>query len=197
MALVNYSKERIGEVIAANTRSCEVQCYHLYNAPPLGTFIRAGDPPIYAVVMEVSTEALDPGRPIIARGQNEANEEDIYRNNPQLDRLLSTRLTGLIIGFTQDKKLCPGLAPLPPRIHSFVYPCSAPEIIALTDSSIFLNLLLHGGAPSPDEVIVASLRIAMEHVNGDDDFLVRIGKILALELWGELPRLNAILRRLS
>jgi len=46
-------------------------------------------------------------------------------------------------------------------------------------------------------VIVASLRIAMEHVNGDDDFLVRIGKILALELWGELPRLNAILRRLS
>ena len=52
--------ERIGEVVGADTRRFTVQCYRLYEAPPLGTLVRTGNPSVYAVVSEVSTESRTP-----------------------------------------------------------------------------------------------------------------------------------------
>ena len=189
--------ERIGEVVGADTRRFTVQCYRLYEAPPLGTLVRTGNPSVYAVVSEVSTESLDPGRPVIARGEGAATEEDVYRDNPQLDKLLCTRFQGQTIGYSQDDGLLTGLPPLPPRIHSFIYPCTAEEVAALTQSLSFVPLLLNSGVPSSDEVIAACLRLASRQVANGQEFLVRAGKALAVEMSGQLPRLNAILRRLS
>ena len=189
--------ERIGEVVEADTHCFTVQCYRLYKSPPLGTLVRTGEPSVYAVVYEVSTQSLDPGRPVIARGENEATEEDVYRNNPQLDRLLCTRFQGQTLGYAQDDKLMTGLPPLPPKIHSFIYRCTTEEVEALTHSLTFVSLLLNSGLPFSDEVILACLRLTSHQVAEGQEFLVRAGKALAVELSGQLPRLNAILRRLS
>ena len=114
-----------------------------------------------------------------------------------IDKLLCTRFQGQTVGYTQDDGLLTGLPPLPPRIHSFIYPCAAEEVAALTQSLSFVPLLLNSGVPSSDEVIAACLRLASHQVAEGQDFLVRAGKALAVEMSGQLPRLNAILRRLS
>ena len=188
---------RIGEVVEAETHRFTVQCYRLYDAPPLGAIVNTSYPSIYAVVSGVSTEALDPGRPVIARGENEETQEDVYSHNPQLSRLLCTRFQGVIVGYAEGETLLQGLSPRPPPIHAFVYPSSPEELERLTRSLDFLYLLANSGIPTSDEVIAACLRLASQQVAEGQQLLVRAGKALAVELTGQLPRLNAILRRLA
>ena len=156
---------------------------------------------IYAVVYGVSTQALDPGRPVIARGEDEDSEEGIYRSNPQLARLLCTRFEALIVGHGDSNAYKQYLPALPPRIHAFVYPCAPEEVGQFTGEKLdFLTLLVNSsvaGRGITDEVIAACLRQASAELEDPRSFLVQAGKALAVQLTGDLPRLNAILRRLS
>ena len=187
--------ERIGEIIEANTNSFIVQCYKLYESPPLGSIIQSGTPTIFGVISEITTEPLDPSRPIIAIGHDEPTEDEIYRSNSQLNNLLCTRLTSLTIGYSDGDNVYHGFPPHPPRIHSFVYLSGNHNIESLAKSFDFLHLLLTSGAG--DEVISACLRQISQRVQDGYTFLVESGQALATELVGQFPRLNAILRRLS
>jgi hypothetical protein len=58
-------------------------------------------------------------------------------------------------------------------------------------------LLVHGPGPVADEVIGACLQQAsLAHSRGPE-FLVDAGRFLATELSSDLPRLSAILRRVT
>ncbi len=188
---------RIGEIVEASTARVVAQCYRLYDAPPLGALVRAGSPQTYAVVSSITTQALDPGRPVIPRGEAEETEEDILRNNPQLSRLLCTRFEAVVVGHMEGETLRHYPPPLPPHIHTFVYCCGPEEVARFTQSTDFLHTLVASGLPNLDDVVAACLRQAGRCHSSSGDFLVRAGKALALELAGQLPRLNAILRRLS
>ena len=114
---------RVGEVVESASDRFSAQCYRLYESPPLGSFVRTeapmpsdggprseeGPSDIYAVVCRVSTQSIDPGRPVIARGELEESEEDIYHSNPQLARLLCTRFDAVIVGHGHDSP-SPGAA---------------------------------------------------------------------------------------
>ena len=221
------SLQRLGEVVESSSDRLTGQCYHLYESPPLGALLRTdsiptfGNPPespldkggqrgvereagaegrIYAVVCRVSTQALDPGRPVVARGEGEDTEEGIYSSNPQLARLLCTTFEALIVGHGGEAGVSQRLPALPPRIHAFVYPCTTEEVQLFTRSLDFLSLLLnssHAGTAMADEVVTACLRQASAHLEERDSFLVRAGKVLAEQLTRDLPRLNSVLRRLS
>ena len=181
------------------------QCYRLYGSPPLGGLVRTestdGDASnTYAVVYSVVTQSLDPGRPVVARGESEDTEQGIYQSHPQLERLLATRFEALIVGHLNGSAVNQYLPALPPRIHAFVYSTTSEEVVSFTGSLDFLNLLVHSspaGRGTTDEVIAACLRQACGHVADSRGFLVRAGKVLAVQLAGDMPRLNAILRRLS
>ena len=192
---MNEADARIGEVVEADSITLTVQCYRLYGSPPLGAIVRAGDAAVYAVVTEVRTEGLDPSRPVTARGEAEATEEDVYLNNPQLAQLLTTRFKTVVIGYQSDTGVAVGLPPLPPKVHSFVGPCPADTVEELTWSGAFLRLLLDAAAP--DEVIAACVRLAGGMVGDGQGLRVRSAKTLALELVGQVPRLNAMMRRLA
>ena len=155
---------------------------------------------VYAVVCGISTESLDPGRPVIARGEDENRDEDVYRSNPQLERLLCTRFEALIVGHS-DGDICNQYLPaLPPRIHSFVYLCTPEEVGRFTRSLDFLSLLVNSvpsGQGIADEVVAACLRQAGAQLEDSGSFLVGAGKALAVQLADDTPRLNSILRRLS
>ena len=97
---------------------------------------------IYAVVYGVNTRSLDPGRPVIARGEDEDTEEGIYSSNPQLGRLLCTRFDALIVGRNNADTISHRLPSLPPRIHAFVYACDPEEVGLFTSSLDFLHLLV-------------------------------------------------------
>ena len=189
---------RVGEVTEGDSAVFAAQCYGLYGAPPLGALVRAGTPAIYGVVQRVWTEPLDPSRPVLARGQDAESVEEVYREHPQLERLLTTRLAALIVGYSEeDGVVRQGLPPWPPRIHCFVHGCGSEEGARFMERLDFLRLLLNSGSPLAEEVTAACLRRAAGMAADRDGFMRRAGRALAAELAGEAARLSAIMRRVT
>ena len=189
---------RLGEVVVASTTGFTAQCHRLYEAPPLGSLVKCGsDLTVYGVVADVYTQSIDPSRHPTAMGESDDTEEAVYQRNPQLSRLLSTEFKAISVGYEQDGHVYRYLAPLPPRIHSFVYVCTGAELSDFTGSLDFLPVLLASAIGSPDDVVASFLRLASQAQPEPEGFLVRAGKELAPSLGGEFHRLNRILRRLS
>ena len=188
---------RLAEVIEAGSSSFRAQCYRLYEAPALGSLVAAGAPAVYGVVCRVSTEPLDPSRPVLARGESAQTEEQVYQENPQIARLLTSRFKALILGHQAESGISHHLPPLPPRVHSFVRECSPDEITDFSRGLDFIHLLVKAGPAASEEVIRACIRRLIEAHTGVPDFRVQVGKALAKELAGDVPQLTAILRGLA
>ena len=192
--------DRVGEVIEASTTDFVAQCYELYQSPPLGSLVKTTDLPVelYGIVYNVTTASLEPGRRPIARGKDEASEEEIYRSSPQLEKLLRSEFEAVVVGHRQEDKLFHYLPPKPARIHSFAYLCSPEEVGEFSQSLDFLNILINAHLPvSVEELVAASLR-RMSGVHEDPhDFLVAAGKELAVLFSGDFNRLKAILGRIK
>ena len=191
-------EKRLGEVVEAATTEFVVQCYELYTAPVLGSLVRCGDDEaIYGIVHEIATRSIDTGRRPIARGRDEDDEEAIYQSNPQLLRLLSTEFRALCVGHVEDGAMRRWLAPLPPRIHSFVYPCSDDTLREFSAELDFASILLSAPISSADDVLAAFLKMAGDAHSDRDEFLVNAGKRLTPLLGGQMQRLDGILRRIA
>jgi len=192
--------QRVGEVIEASTTDFVAQCYELYQSPPLGSLVKTRDLPVelYAIVYNATTTSLEPGRRPIARGKDEAGEEEIYRSSPQLLKLLKSEFNALVVGHRQNEKLYHYLPPNPARIHSFVYLCSPEEVKEFSQSFDFLNILINTNLPvSAEELIAACLRQMSQVYEDRHAFLVAAGKELALLLSGQFNQLKAILGRIK
>ena len=199
------SELRLGEVVEASTTQIIAQCYDLYTAPPLGSLVSCGmsdaaggdGDMIYGIVCEVSTRSIDPGRRPIARGRDEDDEEAVYESNPQLSRLLSTEFCALVVGHRRDGALYRWLAPLPPRIHSFVYACSDDDLREFSSALDFAPILLSAPIVATDDVLAAFIKLASGVHRDPSVFLMRAGRQLTPLLGGEVQRLNGILRRIA
>ncbi len=192
--------DRVGEVIEASTTDFVAQCYELYQSPPLGSLVKTTDLPVelYGIVYNATTASLEPGRRPIARGKDEATEEEIYRASPQLLKLLRTEFSALVVGYRENEKLYHYLPPKPARIHSFVYLCSPDEVKEFSQSFDFLNLLINAHLPvSTDELVAACLRQMSQVYEDRHTFLVAAGKELAILLSGQFNQLKAILGRIK
>ena len=188
---------RLGEVVEANSTSFVAQSYQLYDTPSLGCLVRTGSTDIYAIVYRIATEPLDPSRPVLARGEAAATEEEVFQENPQLNRLLTSRFEALITGHENGGEVRPYLPPQPPRIHSFVYTCAPEQVEQFASRLDWLRLVLNSGVPAVDEVVSACLREAASVHSNAATFVARAAKTLATELSGDLPRLNAVLRTVT
>ncbi len=193
-------EQRVGEVIEASTTDFVAQCYELYQSPPLGSLVKTRDQSVelYGIVYNATTASLEPGRRPIARGKDEASEEEIYRASPQLLKLLRSEFSALVVGHRQDDKLFRYLPPKPARIHGFVYLCSPDEVREFGQSFDFLNILISAHLPvSVEELVAASLRQMSEVYEDRRKFLVAAGKELAILLGGEFNRLKSILGKVK
>lgn len=189
---------RLGEVVEATSTEFVVQCYELYTAPVLGSLVKCGeDDAIYGIVHEISTRSIDAGRRPIARGRDEEDEEAIYESNPQLSRLLSTEFRALSVGHIESGVVRRRLAPLPPRIHSFVYPCSEEALREFSTELDFVSILLAAPVSAADDVLAAFLKMASNAHSDSDEFLVNAGRRLTPLLGGQMQRLDGILRRIA
>ena len=171
------------------------QCHRLYEAPALGTLVRAGDD-VYAAVSGVATSSLDPTRRVIARGADAATEDDVYAEHPQLGRLLRTDVTLAVLGYREAGEARQDLPPLPPRIHTFLCACPPDEVRWFMERLDFVPLLVHNGFPAGDDVLAAVLRQASTAFDLPNDFLMRAAKAVAVQLSADTARLNSVLRRL-
>jgi hypothetical protein len=191
---------KIGEVIEASSAEFTAQCYKLHQAPPLGSLVKTQDKlgDIYGVIYNVETHSLEPGRRVVARGENLEAEEEIFKANPQLLRLLTTDFRVLVVGHVEGKSWHHYLPPKPASIHSFVYTCELEEVKAFTQSLDFLSLIVNARIPVPvDEVAGACLRYASQAHQDPNAFLVKAGKELACMLSSDVKRLNSLLKRLK
>lgn len=189
------ASSRFGEVIEASAERLIGQCHNLYEAPALGSLVRAGDL-IFAVVDGITTTAIDPGRRVIARGANAESVEDVYAEHPQLERLLRTDVSLSVVGYQDEMRIFQHLPPLPPHIHTFLYKCSAAEVLSFMERVDFLAMLLTSGLPTSDDVIAATLRQAASSFDDPRSFLIQASRSLAAQLPTDAARLTAIMRRL-
>jgi hypothetical protein len=192
-------RKKIAEVVETSSAEFTAQCYKLDQAPPLGSLVKTKNEPfeIYGVVYNVETHSLDPGRRVVARGENMKTEGEIFRANPQLARLLRTDFKVLVVGYGQGDSLYHYLPQKPAPIHGFVYTCQLEEVRAFTRSLDFLSLLVDARLPiSVDEVAAACLRHASEAHPDPQVFLIKAGKELACMLSSDAKRLNSLLKRI-
>jgi hypothetical protein len=118
-----------------------------------------GETDLYGIVYHATTGSLEAGRRPLARGKDEASEEDIYRTSPQLLKLLRSEFSAVVAGHRQGERLNHYLPPRPARIHGFVYRCGAGEIKEFGQSYDFLNILVNSRLPvSVEELVAAALR---------------------------------------
>jgi predicted ATP-grasp superfamily ATP-dependent carboligase len=191
--------QRVGEVIAAGTTEFTAQCYQLYQIPPLGSLVKTGDAglELYAIVYNATTASIEPGRRPIARGKDETSEEAIYRSSPQLEKLLRSEFSALVVGHRTNDKVHHYLPPKPARIHSFVHLCPTQEVKEFSHSLGFLNIIINSQLPLPqDELIAACLRHMSQAHEDSNSFLVSAGKHLAALLSDDFNQLSAILERI-
>jgi len=192
---------KIAEVIATNSSEFAAQCYMLNESPSLGALVKTrkeNDFAVYGVVYHVETHSMEEGRRVFVRGEKMQNEEDVFRSNPHLEKLLVTDFKAVVVGYREDKKLYHYLPPQPSMIHSFVYICGNSEVKEFSQSLNFLNALAETKLPvSSDEIIAASLRYMSKNYDDPQSFLVKAGKELVWMLGGDIRRLNTILKRLE
>ncbi|MBI4282391.1 MAG: hypothetical protein HY672_02760 [Chloroflexi bacterium] len=197
---------RLGEVVETSTTGFVAQCYQLYGAPPLGALVKAGGLlrqaqdrlySAYGVVSQVSTQGIDPSRRPVARGQDETNEEDVYRSNPQLAHLLRTDFQAVIVGHGAGGEVRYYLPPVPPPIYAFVHTCGVEEVRLFTSNPAFLRPLATSSIAALEEVVAACLRYAASAHEDPTRFLAGAGKQLAGFFPGDFRRVEAILQRAS
>jgi len=192
--------QRVGEVIEAGTTGFTAQCYQLYRLPPLGSLVKTRNEELelYAVVCNATTTSLEPGRKPIARGKDEDSEEGIYNSSPQLEKLLKSEFSALVVGHRTDDRINHYLPPVPARIHSFVYICPDEEVKEFSKSLGFLSILLNSSQSLPQDELVAACLRHMGSVQDDShSFLVAAGKYLSSLLGGDYNQLKSILERIK
>jgi hypothetical protein len=191
--------DRAGEVIEASTTEFVAECYELYELPPLGSLVTVGDADekTFGIVYYATTASIEPGRRPIARGKDEASEEGIYQSSPQLEKLLRSEFSALVVGHGNGGAIYQYLPPKPARIHSFVYLCSSEQVKTFSRSFDFLDLLLNTSLPvSVEELIAATLRRMGQAHEDKQTFLKAAGRELAVLLSSDFRRLRAILGRI-
>ena len=193
---------KVAEVIETSSTGFTAQCYELNAAPSLGSLVKTSvdGVTVYAVVAHVATTSLEPGRKPVARGKEEATEDDIFKANPQLEKLLRCEVTAVIVGHEVEGLVRHYLPPRPARLHGFVYGCGDEEVKAFSQKMGFVTLLLSAqGEVSAEEMTAAAIRRISASYEGNErrQFLLTAGKALAQLLSADYNRLKTILERLS
>jgi hypothetical protein len=192
--------EKFAEVIESNSAGFVAQCYKLEQSPPLGALVKYhdGEKEIYGIVYSIETHSMEQGRRVAVRGEGVDTKDDIYKDSPQLMKLLATDFRVIVIGYKDSTGVHYYLPQDPVPIHGFIYHCQSEEYTQFTGSFHFLGLLVDSRLPvSIDEVIAAFLRHASHYQTDSTAFLICAGKELAWFLSGDTKRLTSILRKLQ
>ena len=193
--------DRLGEIVESNSNGFIAQCYNLYQAPAIGTLVRAGtDSPTFGIVSYVSTEGLHSDRKAIARGRNETSMSEVYAHNPQIAQLLVTSFEVISLGYSNNNQTCYGLPPCPPEIHAFVFHCSKSELDQFFTELDFLSLLAArslSATGQADELLISSVKFMLALYPDHLLFTQRVVKELSQLLHSDLNRLKLLIRRLK
>jgi hypothetical protein len=188
----------IGEIVDTSVAEWTAQACELNVAPPFGGFVKVTMPArtIYGVVYAIHTGSLEPGGRPVLRGREGMRDGEIFEQNPDLEQLLRTELSALVIGFEEEGAVRSYLPPSPPPLHWSVAECDRDEIAKLTARLDYFRTILSASHAPVDALLAANIRLAGAASSDERGFRVKAGRELATLLKHDYPRLTAILRAL-
>lgn len=193
------SELKIGEIIDVNTTSFSAECVKLNELPSFGGLVKTkeGDRELFAVVNYATTSSIDPGRHPVARGNSDEEDDEIFKANPQLEKLFRSEFTATVVGYKENNVIYRHLPPKPARIHYSVSNCSSEEIRAFSADLSFISLLMNSSYNvSSDELIAAVIRECSTSHDDINAFLQKAGQELARIMNKDYQRLKIILDRI-
>jgi hypothetical protein len=188
----------IGEIVDTSVADFVAQACELNHAPSFGGFVKVTVPErtVYAVVYAIHTGSLEPGGRAVLRGRDGMRDRAIFEQNPDLEHLLRTVFSALIVGYAEGSALRTYLPPSPPPLHWSVVECEEAEVAALTTRLDYFRTILAATDAPVDALLAANVRQAGAAHLDEATFRLRAGRELATLLKHDYPRLTAILRAL-
>lgn len=188
---------RIGEIIESMSTRFVAESFELNQPPSLGGLVkvRIGEGhDLYGVVCYGETGSLDPGRRAVRRSDDEVYDEQIYRENPQLEHTLRTEFEILSVGVIEGGALRQGLPSQPPPLHFLVHSCDFEETMLFTENLYYFHLLLGASSPVPvEQLLAAHVQQVYEERGEDEEWLKRAAREIANLLKQDYDRLMTVL----
>jgi hypothetical protein len=194
------SDRRYGEVIETSSARIWVECDQLNDLPPLGAVTKvvaeSGDT-IFAVVAYSETTGIDATRRAVRRGSNEVRDAAVYRQHPELHRVLRSTFEAVPVAFQREGQIVYVVPPIPPPLHYSVERVTAEQIAGLTDRfDYFSTLARYHGDVAAEQIVISHVRAVFDARRGDREWLERaageISRLYANEYDRLLPILEAI-----
>jgi hypothetical protein len=191
---------RFGEVIEPSSARIWVECDRLNNLPPLGALTQVeseSGETIFAVVAYSETTGIDATRRAVRRGANDVRDADVYRQHPELNRVLRSTFEAVPIAFEREDRIVYVVPPVPPPLHYSVEPVAAAQLARLTDRFDYLaTLARYQGDIAAEQIIISHVRAVFDARERDREWLDRaageISRLYASEYDRLLPILEAI-----
>lgn len=193
----------IGEIVDTAVAEFAAQACTLNVAPPFGGFVKvtSAERTVYGVVYAIHTGSLEPGGRPVLRGRDGMRDGAIFDQNPDLEQLLRTEFSALIVGFEEHddprRVIRFYLPPSPPPLHWSVVECDRDEIARLTARLDYFRTILSASYAPIDALLAANVRLAGAARPDESAFRIAAGRELATLLKHDYPRLSAILRALA
>jgi len=193
-------RQRFGEVIETSSARIWVECDELNALPPLGSLMQAESESgvmIFAVVSYSETTGIDATRRAVRRGSNDIRDADVYRQHPELNRVLRSTFEAVPIAFERDARIVYVVPPVPPPLHYSVELVAAAQTARLTDRfDYFTTLARYQGEVAAEQIVIAHVRAVFDARDSDREWLDRaageISRLYANEYDRLLPILEAI-----
>src|SRR3954454_2704758 len=153
--------EPVGEVVDTSVADFVAQACTFGKAPPFGGIVKVTVPDrtIFAVVYAIHSGSLEPGGRPVLRGREGLRDEAILHANPDLEQLLRTEFSALIVGYEERGALRMYLPPTRPPLHWSVVECNDAEIARLTDRLDYLRTILAAHDAPVDALLAANIRL--------------------------------------
>jgi len=192
--------EPIGEVIATSSVSLTAVSFVLHQPPALGSLVKVdvqeAQRAVYAVVSFGTTTGLDPGRRVLRRSTDVVRNAGIFREHPQLEKVLRTEFQALLVAYrSDDGPLHQNVPPQPPPLHYTVSRCAPEEVRAMTDKRGYFRLLLaSSGELAPEQLLAAHIRETYSTRGEDKNWLDGAARDAASLLRADYDRLLGLLQ---
>lgn len=193
---------RIGEVIETSTIGFWAESTALHDTPPLGSLVTVtmaeGDT-LYGVVAFGQTTGIDAGRRAVRRGSDEVFDAAIYREHPELTRILRTTFRVTTVGYVgTNGRPRHHLPPCPPPLHYSVLRCDHAAVLAFTETPrYFAMLAVSEGEVAPEQLLAAHIRCVYDDRGHDLDWLALAGRQVARLLKRDYDRLLTVLEAID
>jgi len=193
----NKKQMQVGRVIRSSTTRFAVGCQVLRpNVPVFGSLVTAatvGGEEIYGLIHDVRMEDDPFVRQVAVLTEDRPEVIEDHRHNRQVPIEVGV----LVVGYQRQGRIHHRLPPQPPLSLDLIHTCSRDELITFTGGFGYFILVLDSRDLPADELLAANLRYAAEARGREGhDFLLHAGRELARLLAMDLPRLDAMLRRI-